>query len=522
MNQRGAPRKLISACFFFHGRGSKNQKSFKAVLRSILHQVLSAERTIICDIFKDSMRDLWISKKEWSLEQQIAPLTVYLFLDALDEYDGPPDFVANFVKSLVNGPKSSETRIKVCFSSRPWNIFMDEFGSYPGFSIHEHTQQDISKYIEGRFLENRSFPSMLSSPDIAEHEKFSALMSEIAKKAEGVFVRLKLALDALISARTNRSEVAELFESLSKLPDELDTYYKMIIEDIPYHYRWEVYVMLEIILRAETALQWTVFLATFTCALQESVETAIEKISALPLDTAQLDQFRRRVRSRCGGLVDFVTSVHNGDDVKGPAIPLAQFMHQSVKDFVAKPGLKQLIMHDHKDFSLENGHSFLAKYGVTTLVRFHTGGKATAPWYDDNRAALRCMGHATQAESSTGISQKSVFDQVDDRVFKGISNDFNSFLSFAVVHDLRLLVQEMPRGYAGAVLVNSNPEISLLHYALGSSPNRQVLYPRYRSNYRYKSEMVRLLLLLGADVNAVAHGYTPFHYLFLAHCSGRS
>jgi hypothetical protein len=153
-NIGSSERKHIPAGFFFHDRGSHLQKSFEGLLYSVLHQVLTSEKRLVKEVSHIYLRRPPSHRARWPLEdleealgctlkQTRLPIDILLFLDALDEYGGRPDFIADFIKRMIDGPKSSATRVKICFSSRLWNVFIDQFQASPGFKIHERTKEDI-------------------------------------------------------------------------------------------------------------------------------------------------------------------------------------------------------------------------------------------------------------------------------------------------------------------------------------------------------------------------------------------
>lgn len=190
-------REHLNAGFFFHDRGSHIQKSFEGLLNSMLHQILSSERRLIEEVKHVYAR---LAKKEWKIwpvealeealdcivKQTSFPVNLYLFLDALDEYGGRPDFIASFIKRITQHSSRALTRIKICLSSRLWNVFIDEFNICPGFRIHEKTQKDILAYIEGKFNDSRSMAELQGREGDTNRLGIQGLKSQLLEKAEGV------------------------------------------------------------------------------------------------------------------------------------------------------------------------------------------------------------------------------------------------------------------------------------------------------------------------------------------------
>ena len=91
--------KHVTPTFFFHDRGSHVQKSYEGLLRTILFEILSDEPSLqetILPIYQDrpsSLQNMWAQSDLDQafgriLEQQVCPINIHLFLDALDEYEG--------------------------------------------------------------------------------------------------------------------------------------------------------------------------------------------------------------------------------------------------------------------------------------------------------------------------------------------------------------------------------------------------------------------------------------------------
>src|SRR5271156_231640 len=150
-------RKQVVAWFFFHERGSYLQKSFEGLLRAILLQIVEEEPELAKFMLPFYLRRHITERSTWTindleqalltlLEQKGTALDIFLFLDALDEYDGTPEVIADFMDSIVSlcTDSDSPSRVKICFSSRPWDAFVAKFDECPGFLMHHKTKTDIT------------------------------------------------------------------------------------------------------------------------------------------------------------------------------------------------------------------------------------------------------------------------------------------------------------------------------------------------------------------------------------------
>jgi hypothetical protein len=496
--------------FYFYNRGSRIQKSFEGLLHSILHQILSRQdklAEIVLPIYlerSEKQRQHWTLhnlKRAFDLivRQERFPLRLCLFLDALDEYEGHPEIVAEFLKSIVKTPLKSMTKVNVCFSSRPWNVFIEEFGTCPGFSIHERTRDDIWRFTTGRMMGQRSMRQLLTSGQDKEKRAAEILMSTIVGKAGGVFLWVRLVVEGLLRARIDGASVAELMEIVSEMPAELEDYYERIIQQIPQRCRPESYAMFEILLRSAHRLDLSSFMSAIDCAFCETIQSVVSKLRHRPPSNATSDDLLRRLQSRSGGLVEVVS-----DDT-------VQFMHQTVKDFIAKPGFEQRLLGQHKS-TLQNGYSFLFKYYLGEYYMSCLGALSQNSFSGDAFLRFNCnsdfllgasMLGARASEATTGLSQTQFVDSIDHSTIEAWNNDadvpcFNSGISFAVQADLRLYVTDR------AHRLNENPKISPLHVLV----HRSARFPEVSLG-----PMCRLLLSLGADQNALWRGDTPFRML---------
>ena len=74
------------------------------------------------------------------LEQSRNPVHIYLFIDALDEYEGSVEVIVEFLRSILEVPATAATQVQVCFSSRP-SFSLDQMLDISAwFRIQDQTQ----------------------------------------------------------------------------------------------------------------------------------------------------------------------------------------------------------------------------------------------------------------------------------------------------------------------------------------------------------------------------------------------
>jgi len=515
--------------FFFHDRGSYLQKSFEGLLHSILYQILHEEPRLAKEIMAVYLQRKEPEKAPWLLpdliqafsriiEQDTVPVDIYLFLDALDEFSGSPEIIAGFIQSIIDRPDKHAAEIKICFSSRPWNTFIDRFSQCSGFKIHEQTRQDIQKYISGRLADNPSTAILLTSTDIHVRKAVEKLASDTMERAEGVFLWLKLVMDDLIRAHAEGASLTELTQNLSTFPKDLEDLYKNIIQRIPQEFRQEGYYMLEIVLRSDEQLSVESYMSCLICARCKTLENCIAKLETEFSTIPSFDSVVRRLKSRCGGLIELIT------DSKSWQAEL-QFMHQTVKDFISLPGFQKLITQEDNLIPEENGYTILGKRLLAiglSRVRKTDIDPRLVPWERIWEIFWVRRHLFYQAEVSTGKSQKNLLDEADSIIshferpgLPSESYPFNTMISFGVAANLYLYIQETLQERQ---CVNSNPKISLLHCAVLAASSSNLNFASLNGSDIPRaadfSEMTKLLLSHGADLKALWENLTPFQLLF--------
>ncbi|KAL7937859.1 hypothetical protein V8C35DRAFT_290115 [Trichoderma chlorosporum] len=364
-------------------------------------------------------------------DQKRHELDICLFLDALDEYDGQPDVISRFIQDLAQQNDNSPSRIRICFSSRPWDAFVERFREVPGFKIQEHTEDDIVRYCIGNVKASHSSKALLD------------LVPAIATRAQGVFLWVKLVLQDLTRDVLNGATGEQLRATLDSFPDDLYTYYTGIVERIAPTSRWETYCALELVSRSKQGLDMRTLLEALKCSSSEDFSDGEKRLRKFREKTPEWDysNFESQIRVISGGLLEIVASTNQ---------LFVQFMHQTVEEFVKRPQLKQIIL-GHSRETHENGHSFLAKY------------------YLLNRQLSQATYYAKAAEETTGRSLSTFILSISpelqlwpSRLF--ILNDSvkYSMLMFAVYSRLQLYLKDVAQSQPSIYSTSTEPLLSSL------------------------------------------------------------
>lgn len=495
------PGYAITAAFFFYYRGSKIQKSFDGLIRSILLQVLDAMPQLCYFIPKKCLPKPGRPDFDWSstnldhalqsvLAHRDTTRKICLFIDALDEFDGHLEVLADFLQTLIKGG------CKICFSSRPREILEKYFGSFPGMSIHEHTQKDIRSYTVGRLA---ALPG-LQNPSHLTWETRDAVnnaVRQITQKANGVFLWVKLALDRI---EQDGVVASTLSERLQEVPLELEDFYASIIERVHPDYLWETYLTLDVMLRAhEEPLSLYLFwiVKAIRCqTLAECVETR---------KANDFWQFCQHLKEFCGGLIEISEPFNEENRIR--------LMHETVREFIGGPRFQELIVGNAFLLNAQNGYTELAKFYLTDLKLPKRG--AMLGW----NHMKTCYIYSNLAELTTGVCQSQLIDDLKPAELKQAYDKPHghrlpecptSPVEFAVRSGLLLYIKqklacsEGPDSFAqealhSVVRVSLEKELLDARYNMENEPGVNLAHPdnNFTRPYRYNTGMDRSTYLYG-------------------------
>jgi hypothetical protein len=365
--------------FFFHDRGSHIQKSIEGMLQGVLHQLLSQLPnllTFVYTIYEDLVKEQRKPNPIWTFDslsaawvavtkQRKVPLSACIFLDALDEHEGDNHQLSKFIYELISSADWFMVRIKICVASRTWNVFGEHFGTCPQFAIHEYTAGDIQAYTSTRLSVPMS--SLGEETRLVLLPKIQRLSSQVTTKARGVFIWVRIVVDELVKGLRDGTAISLLEENVSKMPEELGDLYQHTLQRIDADYTQEAYIMLQITLCSLSPLSIEVFMKCVSFSRWRKVHEASE------------DEVARQLMSRSGGLLELVAteiahdsdSSHEvldiGDETDSPGTTFAvQFIHQTVKDFVAE-NRNDLGLHLDPTFKAQSGYLYLLESGLLRL-----------------------------------------------------------------------------------------------------------------------------------------------------------
>ena len=351
------PDKLVVASFFFWVAGTPIQKSQEGLLRSLLYEILRK-----CpDLIQFCLKSRWDQSEEWyggptswtgfgideahnyesasdtwtrselleafaQLKQHSLSSVRYLFfIDGLDEYDGQHGELIELIIGLLNSPS-----IKLCLSSRPWNVFEAAFN---GRNIRKLYLEDLNKHDIELFVRNK----LVDRADFFQYQqrdsRCNAIIEEIVEKAQGVFLWVFLVVRSLAEGLDNADRFIDLQRRLRSFPADLDAYFRHILFSLDPVYREQTAHAFQVSLYTRTPLS---LLNHWFLDREEEHEGFATEMEIEVLGQDELEyrnaEMLKRLNGRCKCLLE-VGSYHQ-----------VGFLHRTVKDFLLAEDMQRLLV----------------------------------------------------------------------------------------------------------------------------------------------------------------------------------
>ena len=174
------------------------------------------------------------------LEQLTNPLCI--LLDGLDEYLGDKWDMADFLL------ETAASQVKLCIASRPDMVFEIAFKNTPIIKMQEWNSPAIDKMV------TLTIQRSLAKGDFYSDDTVVELAKGVSKKAHGVFLRARFAVNELREGWSAGLTLAEIKKSLKKVPDELEDIYARILKNLKPEQRQEAAYLLQLVCYAKRTL----------------------------------------------------------------------------------------------------------------------------------------------------------------------------------------------------------------------------------------------------------------------------
>ncbi|KAE9379537.1 hypothetical protein N431DRAFT_327470 [Stipitochalara longipes BDJ] len=542
--------------FYFWNTGCKEQRSQIGLLRSLLHQILRARKDLTRFVFEEEWDYLVSSprrnsrpERTWSFPKLKKAFKEALnllgkdemtsiFVDGLDELEGDPERLVILLKNVSEHPN-----VKVCLSSRPWVVFEEHFDGHPGLRLQDLTYDDIRLYVRDQLQENSKMKRLAES----HHLQAAELSHNIVKKANGVFLWVKLVVWSLLAGLRNQDDFAELQKRLDLLPSDLDFLYRHMLQRIDPLYISQACRIFQIFNAfSDLHLQPTVL--ELDLSVTATIADALNPLTNIMSDqeiSQRCHRMSTHLKTRCEGLLevhdlrdrhweDNQHSLHEPvEDASFKASAAFQhesqrvkadlkvaYLHRTVRDFLAADTVRQILLDNTGPITqFEPNMSLLMGY-VVNLKRRLCSFYSRAPKPHDHVVwTVLCEVLQISQQVHLGCAYSPILSEFRDAALRWANRPYpgwysnhiwtqevwnHGFLSAGVVFGLTSFVERGLR-----TLSQNNQDILawLMTRALGGQVGLMILDNQDKPFQHIKEplfpSMANLLLCHGADPNAI-------------------
>ncbi|CAM1502182.1 Fc.00g041660.m01.CDS01 [Cosmosporella sp. VM-42] len=322
---------IVITNYYAWNSGFNMQKAWEGLKKTVLHQVLNQKPSSIPRIAPrrwalfQALRDpqSFPAWETWEVDESFEALlkecgksmAVALFVDGLDEFEMPP---AEVVSRICATADSSAGGIKICVASRPWTEFDDAFNDGPMLQMHLLTQDDMTTFVSRRFQGNRGY---IELKHIYPQEA-TQLTEDVVLKANGVFLWVSLVVIDLIDLLTAGDSIAQLQETLDRLPSDLSSLYDAIWERIPTRHLLDACVMIRLSKAAYGPTPWLLMWLADEC---RSMQVSVNAMS-LERKFHARKALKRRLATRTRGILELSQAINE----------VVNFSHRTARDWAAQ------------------------------------------------------------------------------------------------------------------------------------------------------------------------------------------
>ncbi|QYS92888.1 NACHT domain-containing protein [Trichoderma simmonsii] len=253
-------------------------------------------------------------------------LKLALLIDGLDEFDEDQRENHHDLVRLLR-ETNAETGVKICVSSRPWNVFRDEYRENPMLQLENLTREDIQSFVYGQLQLSPGYRDFANINQRAIHK----IVTDIVDKSQGVFLWVSVISGMLEDALQEGTTISDLQATVDNLPKEVDELFCYIWNRTSKRFRAEASQYFQLIrICQEQEITLTALIVWFGDK-EISVDIKATDVTSTYLSGA-IKILERKLMSRTGGLLELVS--HHDDYTKEPKDVRVDYMHRTANDWV--------------------------------------------------------------------------------------------------------------------------------------------------------------------------------------------
>jgi hypothetical protein len=261
------------------------------------------------------------------------------FIDGLDEYEETrSEDYTEVVRILSDWTKKFRGNVKLCVSSREYNVFLNAFSSERKIRLQDLTRRDMERYVREKL-------------QIDESEDSETLIQAIVDKGNGIFLWVALVVKTLRDRLEASHELLSLQSELDSLPDELGGLFTHLLQSLDKSARKRTYQLFA--MTAEGNPHARSYLSPLACSFLENYceDKTFAMIPDFPYYNMEAATRNERavlayksINGYCRGLLEFK---RNDPDDETPRLT---FIHRSIPEFLSTTNIKDDMNLFLKDF----------------------------------------------------------------------------------------------------------------------------------------------------------------------------
>jgi hypothetical protein len=381
--------RCVLSNFFFWKPGSRNQKSLSGLFRSLLYDISQTCSDLIEIAFPEKWHELMTYPGQaqpevhfTDEEVRIAITTIFrnsdtynkysfcIFIDGLDEYQETfQEDYKSLIRILKEWTTLSANRIKICVSSREYNVFQNAFQADQRIRLQDLTRIDIERYAH----------HMLQ--DLENEAQKDRMVSEIVHRSDGIFLWVALVVKLFREYIEDDQDLTTFEAILESLPDELEDLFEYLLVTIRKPARKRAYQIFALMNEFKKRYDDQLFL--LSCIFLEDYErNRLFATEPMPRYTHQhwvnLEATaQKRLNGYCRGLVETKEMASVGKYIT--------FTHRSVPEFLEKESrqkemakhlvgfdltdaIRQLYLAQLRSMRTTPGRMFWARFATDAVV----------------------------------------------------------------------------------------------------------------------------------------------------------
>ncbi|KFZ19300.1 hypothetical protein V502_03736 [Pseudogymnoascus sp. VKM F-4520 (FW-2644)] len=447
----GEDKPLLVSFFFWRSSMIDDQASQEGLRRSLLYDILRQKKYLLKDVCQDTWQMMKSSKEHnfnvprnwWNFERihkafdnlcEVDLGKVCFLIDGLDECTGNHMETINILRSITQ----KSANIKICASSRPEVVFMNQFDDDPKLLLQDLTFDDIKLYVSKSLHKDEKMKALYYK------EKIDALKleEEIVTAAKGVFLWVRLVVNSLLTGLGNRDDITQLRKRLVGMPAEIEDLYKHMLKNIDETYAQDAVRIFRIMSIAQHTPTRPIKHVPRDIKFQIPELTALELSFALdknqdfainPTPIVQQDLEMRmknvdiQLRKSCAGLLEVSGRKYFRRSVEGEIYPFSkdpsakiEYHHRTAKDFLDGEDLQELMVKtqqaDRFSPSTALVRARLVIYqSLCTGVVYRTYKTVKEDW-NILKSIDATLILALQAENETGKGQVEYIDKLNKTI----------------------------------------------------------------------------------------------------------